>query len=44
MSKLCQQKSQICKNKSFFKMPVTFVINKIFQFFFNFLKDNRILF
>ena len=38
------RKVKISKNRSFFKMAVTFDLNKIFQFCFNILKDNRKIF
>ena len=38
------RKVKISKNKSFFKMAVTFDLNKIFQFCFDILKGNRNIF
>ena len=35
------RKVKISKNRSSFKMAVTFDLNKIFQFFFDILKANR---
>ena len=35
------RKVKISKNSSFFKMAVTFDLNKIFQFCFDTLKGNR---
>ena len=44
ISSAVSRKLKISKNRTFFKMAVTFDLNKIFQFCFNILKDNRKIF